>query len=295
MSNRTLCITLCAFVCILCIIGYGSATDEEPWQEAAFMQRGQAAIYQVQVDTSAMVKLSSVPRSNFSLHAMQVTLSGVQHCPSERELRNMALYTSRDFLILPSGQWCIEVYASEGSGRYSLEINERHSLDVSGRYSLDSTSTRDPAISTILYKTTAQTETISPRSPNVHSWLVSGERTFLEWILEPSDCKTQADIPVGMMSMEYLNELQSAACSLVLTAYLYKDCDPRSEECTPIAADESSSPYAYIGISYPQDKSKYHLLVESVEGSGTYTLTSRSYVQDHDNQIDENTSGVVSE
>ena len=273
--------------CILCIIGYASLASGDPWSDSGFLQRGQAALHQVQVDNSAMFKLTSSPGSRFTLYAMQAETNDDQNCPSETAIRGMALYKSPDSLVLPSGQWCVEVYASQGSGRYYLDYVT--SIPDPIPPTIQPTTPMEPISpdSSIPSKVSSQTVTISPKSPNVHSYLVSGERIFLEWILEPSECTTSVDIPAVMMSAQHLSDLQSAVCSLDLNAYLYKDCDPRSEQCTPIAFDENPSPYAYIGIPYPQDKSKYHLLVKSVEGSGSYTLTSRSYVQDPDPKADE--------
>ena len=285
--------SLGVLACILCIIGYASLASGDPWSDSGFLQRGQAALHQVQVDSSAMFKLTSPPGSRFTLYAMQVETEGVQSCPSETAIRGMALFKSPDSLVLPSGQWCVEVYASQGSGKYYLEYVTPTPDPIPSTIQPTTPMAPISPASSIPSKVSSQTATISLKSPNVHSYLVSGERTFLEWILEPSDCTTSVDIPEAMMTTQHISDLQSAVCSLDLNAYLYKDCDPRSEQCTPIAFDESSSPYAYIGIPYPQDKSKYYLLAKSVEGAGSYTLTSRSYVQAPDPKANEKNNDVT--
>lgn len=287
--------SLCVFFCILCTIGYALAASGDPWETSGFLRRGEAAIHQIEVDGSNMLKLTYPLTARFTLYAMQTAIAGVQSCPSETALRGMAFYKSQDSLTLPRGQWCIEVYASKGSGRYYLEYATSTPKSDPPTIQPTITMAEASADSLIPDKVSPQSGTISPKSSNVHSFLVSGKRIFLEWILEPSDCTTPVALPEVMISTQYLNELQSAVCSLDLNAYLYKDCDPRSEQCTPIAFDEGPSPYAYIGVPYPQDKSKYYLLVKSGEGSGSYTLTSRSYVLGHDPSINENNedAGII--
>jgi hypothetical protein len=273
------------------MIGYVSAASGDSWTDSGFLQHGQAVMHQIQVDNSATLKLTSTPSSRFTLYAMQVAIAGVENCPSESNVRDMAFYKSKDTIVLPSGQWCIEVYSSQGSGRYQLEYTPDQALPPILQPTV--TMEKIASDSSIPYKVSPQTTIISLKSPNVHSFLVSGERIFVEWIVEPLDCTIPAEIPIIMVSTENINQFQSAVCSLDLNAYLFKDCDPRTHQCPPIAFDESSSPYAYIGIPYPQDKTKYYLLVESVEGSGSYTLTTRSYVQDHVPQIEENNKNIA--
>jgi hypothetical protein len=250
------------------------------------MQQGQAAIHQVQVDSFASFVLTSPPGAQFELYAVQVATAGAQSCPSEAAIRRQASYSSKNSFVLPKGQWCIAVYAFRGSGTYLLEAS-----------SVPSPGPMPPVMKPVPiptapspypespYKVNVLNARISPSHPNVHPYLVSGKRTFLEWIVEPSDCTTPIDIPVVMMSTAAVNKMQSAVCSLNLDLYVYKDCDPQAGRCTPIALDSSSSPYAYVGIPYPQDKSRYYVLVQSVQGSGSYTLTSRSYVQNSEQPI----------
>jgi len=286
MLNRILRTSLCVCICILCVVGCALAASGTAWTKSFSLQQGQAAIHQVQVDNFALFDLTSPRGAQFELYAMQVATAGVQSCPSEAAIRRQASYSTQNNFVLPKGQWCVAVYALQGSGTYHLEAS-----------SVSSPSPIPPTIKPvpiptapsphpeIPYKVSIHKAVISPSHPNVHPYLVSGERTYLEWILEPSDCTTSIDIPVVMMSTEAVSEMQSAVCSLNLDVYVYKDCDPRSGQCTPIAFDDSPSPYAYVGISYPQNKSRYYVLVRSVEGSGSYTLTSRSYVQSDEQPV----------
>ena len=285
--------SLCAYICILSIVGCALAASEEPWTRSAHLQRGQADIHQIQVDDSASFKLKSPPGGQYRLYAMQVAIAG--GCPGDAALRGMSSYRTGDSLVLPQGQWCIEVHAEKGSGRYYLDFTP-----ISGTQQPTATPTPIPTIKDISptpspvqsvadpeepYKVSVQSGTISPNYPNVHSYLVSGERTLLEWILEPSDCTNPIDIPVVRMSGQDISALQSAVCPLDLDIYVYQDCDPRSYQCTPVVVDESFSPYAYVAISKPQNKSRYYVQVQSDEGSGTYTLTSRGYVQNPDQPV----------
>ena len=282
MENRILCTSLCVAICILCITGYALAASGTAWTKSTFLQQGQGATHQVQVDNFALFDLTSPSGAQFELYAMQVVTAGVQSCPSEAAIRRQASYITKNNFVLPKGQWCIQVYALTGSGTYYLEVS---SVSSPGPIPPAIKPIPIPTVSGNPYKVSAQNAVISPYRSNVHSYLVSGKRTYLEWILEPLDCTTQVDIPVVMVSTEVVDKMQFAVCSLILDAYVYKDCDPRSFQCTPIAFDNSKSPYAYIGIPYPQDKSRYYVLVESVAGSGSYTLTSRSYVESSDQSI----------
>jgi hypothetical protein len=256
------------------------AASGTAWTKSYSLQQGQAVIHQVQVDSFALFDLTSPPGAQFQLYAMQIATAGAQNCPSEAAIRRQASYTSQNNFVLPKGQWCVQVYALRGSGTYYLEASS-----VSAPSPIPPPINQvpvPPPVSEKPYMISVQNAVITSSRPNVHPYLVSGKRTFLEWILEPSDCTTSIDIPIAMMSTEAVNQMQSAVCSLSLNAYVYKDCDPRSSQCTQVASDESESSYAYIGISYPQDKSRYYVLVQSVNGSGSYTLTSRSYVQNSD-------------
>ena len=285
MLNRVLRTSLCVCICILCIVGCALAASGTAWTKSFPLQQGQAAIHQVQVDNFALFDLTSPPGAQFELYAMQVATAGVQSCPSEAAIRHQASYSTQNNFVLPRGQWCIAVYALRGSGTYLLEAS---SVSSPGPIPPTTKPVPIPIPPSPLpepFKVSVLNAVISPYQPNVHPYLVSGERTFLEWILEPSGCKTPVDIPVVMMSVEAVSEMRSAVCSLSLDLFVYKDCDPRVSQCTPIAFDDSSSPYAYVGISYPQNKSRYYVLVQSVAGSGSYTLTSRSYVQSGDQPI----------
>ena len=290
MPNRILYMSLCACICILSIVGNTLAEPEDSWTESARLQRGDAAIHQVQVDDSASFELISPPGGEFKMYAMQVAIPG--GCPDETALRGMAFYSSGDRFVLPQGQWCVEVHAAKGPGRYRLNIDPSPASDTPSTTTVPTVQPTTPQVQptreesttdlTEPYKVSVQSGTISPNYPNVHSYLVSGERTFLEWIVEPSDCTNPIEIPVVRLSDQDVNALQSATCSLNLDMYVYKDCDPRSYQCTPVATDESASPYAYIGIADPLNKSRYYVLVQSAEGSGAYTLTSRGYVLNHE-------------
>ncbi|MDR2856175.1 MAG: hypothetical protein LBV40_08535 [Methanomicrobiales archaeon] len=114
---------LCACVCILCFVGHASAASGVYWTKSYPLQQGQAVIHQVQVDNSALFALTSPPRAQFALYAVQIPIAGAQNCPPEAAIRNMASYISQNTLVLPRGQWCVEVYAAIGSGTYFLEAS----------------------------------------------------------------------------------------------------------------------------------------------------------------------------
>jgi hypothetical protein len=114
---------LCAFVCILCLVGHALAASGTYWTKSYPLQQGQAVIHQVQVDNSALFSLTSPPGAQFTLYAVQIPIAGAQNCPSETTIRNIAPHISQGALVLPRGQWCIEVYAFRGSGTYYLEAS----------------------------------------------------------------------------------------------------------------------------------------------------------------------------
>jgi len=299
---------LCVCICILCFIGSVSAGSGTAWTKSFFLQQGQGAIHQVQVDNFALFVLTSPPGAQFELYALQVATPGAQSCPPVGVIRQQASYRNQNSFVLPRGQWCVQVYAWRGSGTYFLEATSVSSpgpmpptirptsfpttFPVKPTFTTKPTTLRPSPLPTVQpkpsepYKVSVQSAQIAALRSNVHPYLVSGERTFLEWIAEPTGCKTPIDIPVVMMSAESVKSMQSAVCSLNLNMYVYKDCDPKVlQSCKPIAYDDSPGPYAYVGISFPQDKSRYFVMIQGVSGSGTYTLTSRSFVANRDQPI----------
>ena len=123
MSSVRFVFGLCACVCILSLVGHALAASGTYWTKSYPLQQGQAVIHQVQVDSSAMFKLTSPPGAQFTLYAVRVPTAGVQSCPSEAAIRSMASYISQDAFVLPRGQWCVEVHAFRGRGTYYLEAS----------------------------------------------------------------------------------------------------------------------------------------------------------------------------
>jgi hypothetical protein len=263
-------------VLICLFIACASAASGVTWTKSYNLQQGQAVIHQTQVDGYAEFTLVSPPRAQFELYATQIASAGAQSCPSEVLIRKQASYRSNTAFILPQGQWCIEVYAMAGSGTYTL-----YAAAAPGPGPLPPTPIPVPSISPkpeTPYKVSNQIGALSEGGFMVHQYLVSSQRTYLEWIVEPMGCLNPPEIPTVMMSEADGLRMHAVICPLSLDMYVYKDCDPRHSTCTPIASDTSGSSYAYVGISYPQDKSRYYVMIKGVTGSGSYSLTSRSYI-----------------
>ena len=268
---------------LICLsIAYASGASGVAWTKSYNLQQGQATIHQTQVDGYAEFTLLSPPRAQFELYATQIAAAGAQNCPSEAIIRKRASYRSNTAFTLPQGQWCIEVYAMAGSGTYTLYAATAPNPGPLPPAPISPVPIPPvpsiPPESETPYKVSTQTGTLSEGQFMVHPYLVSGQRTYLEWIVEPMGCRDPPEIPIVMMSAADGLRMQSVICPVSLNMYVYKGCNPQYNTCTPIASDVSDSSYAYAGVSYPQNKSRYYVVIESVAGSGSYSLTSRSYI-----------------
>jgi len=112
-----------------------------------------------------------------------------------------------------------------------------------------------------LYKTDYKYGSLAFGQSMIYPFAVSGERTYLEWIVLYTDCTSNED---GFLP-----------CTANL--YIYEDCDPFLLQCTPSFSSIGSA-NAYIGIPSPQNGSMYYAEVEAISGgSGQYNLITRSY------------------
>ena len=112
-----------------------------------------------------------------------------------------------------------------------------------------------------LYKTDYKFGSLVFGQSMIYPFVVSGERTYLEWIVLSTDCTSNED------------DLLPCAASL----YIYEDCDPSLLQCIPSFSSIGSA-NAYIGVPSPQNGSVYYAEVEAIPGgSGQYNLITRSY------------------
>jgi len=133
-------------------------------------------------------------------------------------------------------------------------------------------SASSPPSATHLYKTDYKYGSLVFGESMIYPFAVSGERTYLEWIVLSINC-TSNEPPVTMIEVGTDGFLP---CTTKYNLYIYQDCDPSVLPCIP-SFSSIGSVNAYIGISSPQTGSMYYAEVEAISGSGQYNLITRSY------------------
>lgn len=86
-----------------------------------------------------------------------------------------------------------------------------------------------------------------------------GERSSIEWDLI-------GPCPNG-----------AGKCDGDFSLYIYKDCDPRISNCKSTKADTTGGSQKHVSIANPKTGSKYYALIYVKNGSGSFTLTAKSY------------------
>jgi len=120
----TVLIACLALVCIspvTALNNFGSGS--------AFLHQGQAHIFTVTVDSSSQIIMTPPVGTNFDLYAVQCQ-SFRCSCPTASHVIQFATYSSRngvsmqESFTLPSGTWCVVVFAQFGSGTYTIYENQ---------------------------------------------------------------------------------------------------------------------------------------------------------------------------
>ena len=245
------------------------------------LQKEQKHMYNVNVESESQIYMTVPSGANFDLYALQCQETGC-NCPSFEYVMQFATETSlngvgmQEILYLPSGSWCIVVFARSGTGIYSIsEIIGQPPVIIP-----TPPAEENSAISgnQNLYREAVQHGTFDQGESTVYMYQIGGDRTAIEWYAQPTGCNTY-ELPIMMATGESIDSVREAypSCDLELDLYVYKGCHPRYSPCTALYADTSSGSGAYVGIAYPEVGMKYYVQAYAKSGSGPFRLIARSY------------------
>jgi len=272
------------FIIIAACIIPGMAGAESFWSQSGYLNTGKAVTYEIQVDCGAQLVLISPNGAGFNLYAMRSSDVGSLSESEIRSRSDMSELSSSQYkyLNLDKGNWYVVVYAHSGYGQFQLSASNTcytpaptatptavPTVDpCNGNSNCDATSCAPSA-------TDIKTGSLTTGEVKTYSYQISADRNYIEWILT-GPCGTDV-IPMSLMSADAVSTMRSNSCGSDFSLYIYKDCDPRSQNCKAIKADTSSGSNKYVGITSPVTGSKYYALVYAKSGSGAFTLNARSY------------------
>ena len=269
----------CALILVIitvCITP-GSASIGNFWSKSGYLNSGESAMYEIQVDCGAQLALTGPYGSDFDIYAMR---SPTGSWPSEMYVKSH--YDKAEFtfnqvknLNLDQGGWYVVIYAYSGSGNFQLDASSTCSQsEPNGPGSCygnpDCGGTNCPPEASDI-----KTGYLNSGESKTYTYQIMGKRNYIEWILT-GPCGDQV-IPMSMMTSGEVNTIRNSNCGPDFSLYIYKDCDPRYESCQAPKADTTSSSNKYVGITYPTTGSKYYAQIYAKSGSGAYTLNARSY------------------
>jgi hypothetical protein len=261
-------------VVIAACIAPSSASAGYFWSKSAYLYSGQQATYEITVDCAAQLTLTAPYGAKFNIYAMR---SPVGSWPSESYImahseRSETSSSRVKYLNLDRGNWYVVVYAQTGFGQFQLDAANTCSSPIPpypGPIPTPNWNNCAPAA------TDVKTGFLNSGESKVWTYQIAGDRNYIEWILT-SPCGDQV-IPMMVMSADQVSSMRSQYCGPDFSLYIYKDCDPRYQNCRATRADTSSGSYKYVGITYPTTGSRYYAMVYAKGGSGAYTLQARSY------------------
>ncbi len=264
-------------VVIAVCIAPGYASIGNFWDKSGYLNRGQSATYEIQVDCEAQMTLHSPYGSDFDIYAIR---SETGSWPSESYIRSH--YDKAEFtfnqvknLNLDQGSWYVVVYAYSGSGEFQLDAASTCSQPG---HSISNPCYGDPNCGNPNCPpeaTDVKTGYLNGGESKTYTYQIMGNRNYIEWIL--TDPCFDDIIPMSMMSSSEVRTIRNNNCGPEFSLYIYKDCDPRYQSCTATRVDMSRSSSKYVGITYPITGSMYYAQVITKNGSGSYTLRARSY------------------
>ena len=278
-------------VITVCIIGFlvisgASAHSLVPWTESGVLYSGQGTVHQIQAGCDTEIVLCSPYGAAFDLYVMK-SYDRYGSCPGMQYIKThydrAAIGNGRtSSLYLEPGSWCVVVYARTGGGEYQLE--SRSTCPTLSPPYPDSCY-QDPCCNggcqqvCSPYKTDVKTGYLYQGQSRTTGYSIPGDRNYIEWILTGS-CGEEI-IPMSMMSGSDVSAMRTRYCGTDFDLYIYEGTSPRSGGFADFA-DIGTGSGAYVGISYPQVGSTYYAQVYAKNGSGTYTLTCRTYTCSND-------------
>ena len=268
-------------VIIAACITPGSADAGYYWSKSAYLNTGQAATYEIQVDCGAQLVLNAPYGADYDIYAMR---SPVGSWPSDSYIRNHydkseQSYSQTKYLNLDQGNWYVQVYAYSGFGQFTLDASNTCTSPTPPPYDPCYGNPNCGGNNCVPAADNIKTGYLNAGEYKTYDYVISGDRNYIEWILT-GPCGNEV-IPMAMMSANEVSTMRSSYCGPDFSLYIYKDCDPRysryGPRCVATRADTSSGSYKYVGITYPTTGSHYYALVYAKSGSGAYTLHARSY------------------
>jgi len=262
-------------VIIAACVAPGSASAGYFWSKSAYLNTGQAATYEIQVDCGAQLVLNAPYGADYDIYAMR---SPIGSWPSDSYIRSHydkseQSYSQTKYLTLDAGSWYVQVYAYNGFGQFTLDAS--NTCNTPPPYDPCYGNPNCGGTNCVIVGDNTKTGYLNAGEYKTYTYQITGDRNYIEWILT-GPCG-QEIIPMSMMSASEVSTLRSSYCGPDFSLYIYKDCDPRYRGCRAVKADTSSGSYKYVGITYPTTGSRYYALVYAKSGSGSYTLHARSF------------------
>lgn len=253
------------------------------WSQSGYLNTGKSVTYQIQVNCGAQLVLTSPNGAIFNLYATR-NLNGNSLTESQIRSQSDISETSSShskYINLDKGDWYVVVFAHSGYGQFQTSATNTCNtpaptvLPTEVPQSEACVGNACTSTSCAPSATDVKTASLNPGEVKTYTYQISADRNYIEWVLT-GPCASDV-IPMGIMSAKAVSSLRENSCGSAYALYIYKDCDPRSQTCTATKADTSDGSNKYVGITSPATGSKYYALVYAKSGSGSYTLTTRSY------------------
>ena len=126
------------------------------------------------------------------------------------------------------------------------------------------------------YRTARYHGYLSAGQYRVYGFRIGGERSYIEWILDGGCGYQEPPVMMGM-GTDQVYSWRQTSCGADFDIYVYQNRYPCSS-CRADRWDTSRSSNAYVGWDSPCQGCYYSVVVYCRSGSGSYDLTSNSYV-----------------
>lgn len=283
MNSSRLYSGLCTlFLVLLLAVSTASAGSQVSWTKSGLLYSGQGIVHQIQIDCSNQLVLHAPVGTVFDLYAMKndnpfSSCQGVSYIITHHDRASIGK-GGISSLTLEPGTWCVTVYASKGSGQYQLEGSSTCPVPPYPHW--------DSCFDNVCcdglcqpncnpFKTDEKTGYLYQGQSRTFGYYIPAQRSYVEWILT-GPCGSQI-IPVSMMSAGDIQTMRTRFCGPDFDLYIYKQEKSRNWGWYADYADTGSGSDGYVGISYPETGATYYAQVYAKQGSGSYTLTCRSY------------------
>ncbi len=267
MLNKTIVTALIA-ICLLMIVPSAFADSEQTYSN--YIYQGQTSMHVITLNCPGQLTLTAPYGSNYDIYAMKGSGSWTpddDYILSHYDKASVS-YGQTEQMSLDAGTWYIIVYSINGFGQYSLKITSNCQGPVDPCQNDPNCGPCSP------FKVDTQTGFLNTGEVKTYAYEISGDRNYIEWILQ-GPCGDV--IPVVMMTVDEVSSMRTSYCGTNFDLYIYKDCDPRYDNCYAPYADTADGSNAYVGVANPSTGSTYYAQVYAKQGSGAYSLLCRSF------------------